>query len=149
MFRSAPIAVLLSATLANAAPNEDHWGSPPSVDYGRAADLVASKRYDEALTILTDLADKTPGDANVFNLLGFSYRKTGDLDRAEANYQRALRLNPDHRGALEYQGELFLSRNNLASAEANLARLAALCPAGCAEREDLAKAVADWKAAQN
>ena len=61
---------------------------------------------------------------------------------------RVLRLSPDHRGALEYQGELHLSRGDIAAAEANLARLAALCPSGCEERADLAKAVVAWKAAQ-
>ena len=90
MFRSAVAIILLSATAAVGAPNEDHWGSPPSVDYGRAAELVASARYDEALTILVDLADKTPGDADVFNLLGFSYRKTGDLDQLGAAERVAI-----------------------------------------------------------
>lgn len=143
MFRNVIAIALLCAGTAWAAPNEDHWGSPPSVDYGRAAELAASARYDEALTILVDLADRSPGDADVFNLLGFSYRKSGDLIRADANYKRALRLNPDHRGALAYQGELFLMGGDTAAAKANLARLAALCPAGCDERAELEKALAE------
>ena len=142
MFRSAVLIAILSASAVCGAPNEDHWGVPPSMDYGRAADLVASARYGEALTILVDLADKTPGDANVFNLLGFSYRKTGDLDRASSNYQRALRLSPDHKGALAYQGELHLMLGNVAAAEANLARLVSLCPNGCDERAELERALA-------
>ncbi len=146
MFRYAAAALVLSAVAATAAPNEDHWGTPPSADYARAVDLVASADFEAALPLLESLAEKSPGDADVFNLLGFSYRKTGDLDRAAGHYARALRLSPDHRGALEYQGELHLSRGDIAAAEANLARLAALCPSGCEERADLAKAVVAWKA---
>ena len=149
MLRIAIIALISTAATALAAPNEDHWGTPPSVDYARATELVASAEYETALPLLESLAEKSPGDADVFNLLGFSYRKTGDLDRAGSHYARALRLNPDHRGALEYQGELFLGLGDLAAAEANLARLAALCPAGCDERSDLQAAVTAWKAARS
>ncbi len=53
----------------------------------------------------------------------FSYRKTGDLDRAASHYDQALKLDPKHKGALEYQGELFLMQGNRAAAEANLAKL--------------------------
>ncbi len=149
MLRTAITILSFMGVAAHSAPNEDHWGTPPSVDYGRAADLVASSRFDEALPILESLAEKSPGDADVFNLLGFSYRKTGDLAKAGAHYQRALRLNPDHRGALEYQGELFLKQGDLTSAEANLAKLAVLCPAGCEERDELAEEVGKWRAAQD
>lgn len=149
MLRYAVVFLLFAASTALSAPAEDHWGAPPSADFGRAADLVKSAKYDEALPILVDLAEASPGDPDVFNLLGFSYRKTGDLERASSNYMRALRLSPDHLGALAYQGELLLMRGNIAAAEGNLARLASLCAAGCDERSELATAVADWKAAQN
>jgi len=149
MLRLAAVLSFCLSFMAHSAPTEDHWGSPPSADYGRAADLVASAKYDEALPILLDLADTTPGDADLFNLLGFTHRKMGDLDSAASYYQRALRLSPDHRGALAYQGELFLKRSDLPSAEANLARLASLCPTGCQERDELTVAVANWKAARD
>ena len=57
----------------------------------------------------------------------------------------ALDLDPDHKGALEYQGELRLEQNNLPAAEANLAKLRRLCPAGCAERDDLERAIQAYK----
>lgn len=151
MLRTSLFVMAFSASVAAAAvaaPNEDHWGTPPSVDYARATELVASADFKTALPLLESLAEKSPGDADVFNLLGFSHRKTGNLDRAASAYARALRLNPDHRGALAYQGELFLSQGEIAAAEGNLARLAALCPSACEERSDLAKAVAAWKDAR-
>ena len=84
----------------------------------------------------------TNEDADVFNLLGFSLRKTGDYKNALTYYQKALELDPDHKGAHEYLGELFVETNQLLKAREHQAKLAALCPQGCEEREDLDKAIA-------
>ena len=54
----------------------------------------------------------------------------------------ALDFNPDHKGALEYQGEMYVELGQLDKAKANLAKLVKLCPDGCEEREDLEKAIA-------
>ena len=80
--------------------------------------------------------------ADVFNLLGFSLRKTGDYKNALTFYQKALALDPDHKGAHEYLGELYVETSQLPKAREHLAKLVALCPAGCEEREDLEKAIA-------
>jgi tetratricopeptide (TPR) repeat protein len=56
-------------------------------------------------------------------------------------YRQALAANPDHPGALAYQGALFLELGRRAEAEANLARIAARCP-DCPERETLARDIA-------
>jgi Flp pilus assembly protein TadD len=75
-----------------------------------------------------------------YNLLGFSYRKTKEFDLAERNYLRALRLNPEHKGALEYMGELYLETGRRTEAEELLALLQKLCPDGCEELDDLRQA---------
>ena len=49
-----------------------------------------------------------PWDAEAHNLAGHAYRKLGDYERALTLYDQALRLNPHHRGALEYLGEAYL-----------------------------------------
>lgn len=74
--------------------------------------------------------------ADLYNLLGFAYRKTGDYRRAEENYGKALRLDPNHLGALEYQGEMFLETNRVEQARLNLRCLVTLCPRGCEELDD-------------
>jgi len=61
------------------------------------------------------------------------------------DYERALWLDPDHRGALEYQGELFLLLGDVDKAEANLAHLEKVCPDDCEEAEELAEAIALWR----
>jgi Flp pilus assembly protein TadD len=73
-------------------------------------------------------------------LLGFSYRKTKEFDLAERNYLRALRLNPEHKVALEYMGELYLETGRRTEAEELLALLQKLCPDGCEELDDLRQA---------
>jgi hypothetical protein len=54
-------------------------------------------------------------------------------------------LDPLHRGALEYYGELLLIRNDLTGAEALLNRLGKACPMGCEEYRDLKAGIASFK----
>jgi tetratricopeptide (TPR) repeat protein len=91
------------------------------------------------------------GSADWNNLMGYSHRKakTPDYPAAERYYDEALRIDPKHRGALEYSGELYLMLGDLAKAEARLATLDKACTFGCEEFTDLKKAVARFKANGN
>ena len=82
--------------------------------------------------------------------MGYSLRKKTppDLVGAEKYYQAALKIDPVHRGALEYYGELMLINKNLTGAEGLLARLDKACTFGCEEYSDLKEAVANYKKAQ-
>lgn len=151
--RKTAIAVLLSGVLsagaAFAAPNEEgdsYSGGSPA--FQTAATLVKSGQFDKALPRLEALAVAESDNADVFNLLGFSRRKTGDLEGAGAAYARALALEPRHIGALEYQGELFLMLDDVAGAEANLEKLDGICWLGCDAERELKAAIAKWKAAR-
>ena len=64
-------------------------------------------------------------------------------------YDSALKLNPQHRGALEYSGELALMKGNLVTAETRLAVLSQVCKSPCEELDDLKKAVAKYKSNGN
>ena len=103
----------------------------------KAETSIEGEQYRSAIKTLKNIVSTNPRNADAYNLLGFSYRKTKDFKRAERNYSRALRLDPKHKGALEYMGELFLETNRRAKAEELLARLEKLCPTGCEELEDL------------
>jgi len=59
--------------------------------------------------------------------------------------QAALKIDPKHRGALEYYGELFLMKNDLSGAEQMLARLDKACVFSCEEFRDLKEAIARFK----
>ena len=80
--------------------------------------------------------------ADVYSLLGFTHRKTGDYKTSLTYYQKALDFDTDHKGAREYLGELYVETGNMAKAQEQLAVLVKLCPTGCEEREDLEKAIA-------
>ena len=71
------------------------------------------------------------------------HRKIGKLDVAGVYYQRALEIDPKHKGALEYQGELFLMRGEKDAAHANLEKLDKICWMGCNEYDVLKKAIDD------
>jgi tetratricopeptide (TPR) repeat protein len=67
---------------------------------------------------------------------------------SSAAYQKALAINPDHRGANEYLGELYLKTGDLEKARERLSKLQNLCPGGCEEYDDLKKAVGAYQAAR-
>ncbi len=108
----------------------------------KAEGLIRAENYDVAINVLKDIVDTNPREADAYNLLGFSYRKSKDYESAERNYKRALRLNPDHKGALEYSGELYLETDREGLAKQQLAKLEKLCPSGCEELDDLKRAFA-------
>lgn len=92
-------------------------------------------------------AVKTDADnADIHNLLGYSARKMGNYDASKAHYTEALNLDPKHKGALEYMGELYLTLNQPDEAEKLLKRLDAVCWLGCDEFDELEEAIKTWKA---
>jgi Flp pilus assembly protein TadD len=108
---------------------------------------IAARDYAAALSELRDLAEDMQ-QADVYNLLGYTLRKTGDFKTSLTYYTKALELQPDHRAAREYLGELYVDTGNLDKAKEQLDALAKLCPGGCEEREDLQKAISA-KSAKN
>src|SRR6185503_7646019 len=88
------------------------------------------------------------GSADWNNLMGYSHRKakTPDYAAAERYYTEALRIDPKHRGALEYSGELYLQLGDLGKAEERLSLLDKACFLPCEEFNDLKKAVVKFKA---
>ena len=110
---------------------------------------IAAKQWRLAIDELNKINDKGCADWN--NLMGYSLRKakTPDYDGAEKFYNEALRIDPKHRGALEYSGELYLIKGDLATAEQRLATLDKVCRLPCEEYTDLKKAVARYKSAGN
>ena len=69
-----------------------------------AQNEIKEKNYDGAVKTL--LAANEPNSADWNNLLGFAQRKKSppDLNAAERYYQAALKIDPKHKGALEYYG---------------------------------------------
>lgn len=110
-------------------------------DLTAARAKIKAKDFGGAIVDLKKISE-TVQHADVYNLLGFSFRKSGDYKTASTYYAKALDFDANHKGALEYQGELFVEAGQLDKARQNLARLSTLCPQGCEEREDLTLAIA-------
>ena len=111
---------------------------------------IAEKNWSGAIDELKKLND--PANADWNNLMGYSLRKAdpaANLAEAEKFYDAALRIEPKHRGALEYSGELYLMTGNLEKAEQRLSALDKACFLPCEEYTDLKRAVARYKAAGN
>ena len=103
--------------------------------------LIAAKNFSAALTAL-QAADKTfPNNADINNLLGYSARNLKQYKPAATYYVKALKIDPNHLGALEYQGELFMLTKKTSDAKKNLAKLKSLCGVNCEEYIDLKKAI--------
>jgi len=116
-----------------------------SYEVEEAQEAIDTGDFDEAITMLEEIVFFEPEDADALNLLGFSLRSTDRDDEAMEMYNEALAVDPDHQGALEYQGELFLKMGDQASAEANLQKLAELCPDGCEALAVLETAIEKFK----
>ena len=118
----------------------DNMSSNDKVDLTSVRAKIKAKNYAAAIQELRDLAEDTQ-QADVYNLLGFTLRKTGDYTTSLSYYTKALDLQPDHKAAREYLGELYVETGNIDRAKEQLAVLVKLCPNGCEEREDLEKAI--------
>ena len=138
----------LAPTLVSApAYAVDNMSSTDAPDLTSVRAKMKAKDYAAALAELRDLAEDVQ-QADVYNLLGFTLRKTGDFKTSLTYYTKALELQPDHKAAREYLGELYVETGNMEKAKEQLAALAKLCPGGCEEREDLQKAI-NAKSASN
>ncbi|MDQ0464434.1 Flp pilus assembly protein TadD [Caulobacter ginsengisoli] len=110
--------------------------------YLAAVSLINEGRYGDALASLDQASLVLGPHPDVLTYQGYSWRKLGQLDRAEDYYRQALAIAPDHRGATEYYGELKVVRGDLSGARAMLARLEKQCVYGCAEVDTLRRWIA-------
>jgi len=124
-----------------AAPSSS-WGK--SGKMGEVAEKIESKQYQAAIDELKTIVAKDADNADAFNLLGYSNRKLKRYDIAEEYYERALQLDPKHKGAMEYLGELYVETDRMDEAHLMLARLDDACFLSCKEYR-LLKDVIDRK----
>lgn len=115
--------------------------SGPTLADARA--LIRAEKWKPAVAMLKTIVADDSRNADALNLLGFSLRKSGDMKNAEGFYLKALKLNPRHKGANEYLGELYVETGHLDKARVRLETLVKLCGnTTCEEYEDLEKAIA-------
>ena len=136
---------VFSFSIAHAAgsssSDKGHSNADHSKEYYKAVKLIKSEKFDSALPILQALVQDNPNDADIHNYLGFSFRKTGEYDKSSFHYEKALKIDPKHLGALEYQGELYLALGDVEKAKENLVKIDDICFTQCTELRELKKAI--------
>ena len=118
--------------------------------YELAEKHIYNKNYDKSLKLLKKLTkreDLGTRRADIYNLLGFSYRKLDnpELDKSFAAYMMALELDPEHAGAHEYLGELYLMRDQKNEALKMLSKLESLFGKNAEEYKDLLEAIENYQ----
>jgi tetratricopeptide (TPR) repeat protein len=132
---------LLAALAAGSAQAVDNVTSRDAPYLAAVRASLEAKDYKAAIAALTPML-VSHQHADVYNLMGFALRKSGDQKQAFTFYRKALDFDPQHKGALEYLGELYVETGQIDKARENVARLKTLCPKGCEELADLEKAIA-------
>jgi tetratricopeptide (TPR) repeat protein len=140
---AASIAIFSAGTVpAYAAGTES---TPPSQQlsaYQKAEELVEDEEFAEAIPFLEQAMREKGEYADALNLLGYSYRMTGKWKLGMQYYLKALALEPNHLGANQYLGELYVEQKDLTKAQERLAVLKAAC-GDCDEYEDLEDMIED------
>lgn len=143
------VALALALALGIAAPafaagssssSQSPYRSKPD-DFAKGVQAVEAEQFTQAARLFERVVKREPRNADAWNYLGFSERKLENFDRSLTAYQTALRIDPDHLGANEYLGELYLQTGKPDKAKEQLQKLRELCPGGCEEYDDLQQAI--------
>ena len=138
---AAPVLAIDTGGGDTSTPTTSSSAKPAGPTLADARAYISAKDWTNAITDLKAFVAAQPTSADGFNLLGYSYRNAGNYDLAGKAYAKALKLNPNHTGALEYQGVLFIKLGQVDKAKANLAKIKAISGEGSEEYKDLAKAI--------
>jgi Flp pilus assembly protein TadD len=114
-------------------------------DFVAGKSAIQAKAWQAAITSFSRVVAREPRNADAHNYLGYANRWLGKMDESFKEYNIALKLDPDHKGANEYIGVAYLKVNQPEKAKEHLARLEKICGKRCEEYEDLAKAIATYQ----
>jgi tetratricopeptide (TPR) repeat protein len=103
------------------------------VDQKPIMKVIKQGNVESAIDLLHDELDVDPDNADIMSLPGYSYRKMQHYEDALTFYEWALKAEPDHRGANEYLGELYLETNQVDKAIEQLQILDNICRTNCEE----------------
>ena len=136
------LAFSLSLISASAlAMSEGGGGSP----YEKYEILIQEKKYEEAIDGLNEALAERADDAELLNLIAYSHRQLKRYEIALNYYLKALEIDPDHRGANEYLGELYLHFGQLDKALERRDVIDADCFFRCRELKALEAAIEEYR----
>jgi len=108
--------------------------------YFASVTLINNGEYEAAFDELTLTAAAVGPHPDIVTYQGYTQRKLGNYDVAKSYYAMALAVDPNHKGANEYLGELYVETGELDKAKTQLAKLEKICSFGCIEENELR----DW-----
>jgi tetratricopeptide (TPR) repeat protein len=120
---------------------DDSKKKKDDTQYSSGVNKVKQKDFQGAIDLLNQVVLRDPKNANAWNYIGFSDRMLGKYDESLAAYEKALAIEPDHIGANEYLGELYVQTGHPEKARQQLAVLDRLCGENCDEFKQLKGAI--------
>jgi Flp pilus assembly protein TadD len=148
LFLAALLALSPAAVFAMGSDPAPAASKPADPDFAEGRKAIDAKDFATAAAKFQAVVARDDKNADAFNWLGYALRNQGDYEKAFIAYNKALELDPKHRGAHEYIGEAYLKTNQPEKAEEYLKRLSSLCTFGCAEYTELKNKIAAYKAAK-
>ena len=129
-------------------PQKQAFLSPYGTDildtqYFASVSLINQGQYQAAFDDLTLTAAAAGPHPDITTYLGYTQRKLGNYDVAKSYYAMALEVDPNHKGANEYLGELYVETGELDKAQIQLAKLENICTFGCVEENELRSWIID------
>jgi Tfp pilus assembly protein PilF len=114
---------------------------PEDPEYTAAVKAIKAGEYAKAIPLLEGVTSRDARNADAYNWLAYATRKNGNPTAAIPIYEKALAIDPKHKGAHEYIGEAYLMLGDLPHAKEHLKTLDSLCFITCSEYRDLKRAV--------
>ena len=96
--------------------------------YENAVRQLEQKQYEQGIASLLKVTQTAPTAIAPYIDLGIAYGRTGDLDKAEAGFKRALEINPRHPIAYNELGMVYRRKGRFAEARASYEKAIALVP---------------------
>lgn len=113
-----------------------------------AREAIKSKDWRKSLAELTAAARTEPRNADVQNLLGYTYRvqTQPNLAKSFEHYNRALQLDPNHQATHNYIGMAYLMDKKPQEAQKHLEQVQRICGnTTCSDYTSLAQALEAFK----
>jgi Flp pilus assembly protein TadD len=107
-------------------------------DFEQAVQLLEQERYQQGIALLVKVTERAPEATAAHIDLGIAYRKTGELEKAEASIQQALQLNPRHPVAHNELGMLYRRTGRFQEARMHYEQALSVYPAFHYARRNLA-----------
>ena len=125
--------------------DDSYYEEANDENYMNGKEEAYKGNFREAIVYLKKSIEKNSSNADAFNMLGYSNRKLGNNEDAFKYYNKALEIDPRHRGTHEYIGRLYLNISQPEKAKKHLDKLDKICFFACDEYLTLKKAIENYE----